>query len=496
MKKQLLYLLLLLLFLACAPMSKAVDSVPTEVSVSVLSSVSPKTTERATALPIQTETPPDSPTPTPFEYASFPCNVPGEPLLREITVKDLEWEKLTTQKQYHTKFWNETVDFQNFRFSVESLCAEKTGTVFTLRIEVPKEWTDLQTLSLNQYIGFRFYLDDKAVHDFFLSDQSVILSDALSKTRCDGFTMTYTSETVTEEVMHAGHEWTITPFFIHWKNFAGNKYNNNEGRTWIDVTNGDFCEYNGTETAYLGGEIEVTELKEFKLTLPIEHTHELPEPTHEPKLLQVSLWTEDVERNEQAGHYGSDGRLKAGSFVVYGTWQNVTVDFSELEIHVERLYYWNHGFFCLQHIVYPESWPEEVRRNVRLVVLPYVDGELFGETIDNKGHSRSYFKAAGSNWRNRGNPKNNAPYPTEAYTFFDQHRFSLVNPIKQKELTFRVTLEYCPKLQDPNGRTIDLTDGKPYYVDSDDVVLITETIPLGEFSISTDKLTFSQGGAK
>lgn len=218
MKKQLLYLLLLLLFLACAPMSKAVDSVPTEVSVSVLSSVSPKTTERATALPIQTETPPDSPTPTPFEYASFPCNVPGEPLLREITVKDLEWEKLTTQKQYHTKFWNETVDFQNFRFSVESLCAEKTGTVFTLRIEVPKEWTDLQTLSLNQYIGFRFYLDDKAVHDFFLSDQSVILSDALSKTRCDGFTMTYTSETVTEEVMHAGHEWTITPFFIHWKN--------------------------------------------------------------------------------------------------------------------------------------------------------------------------------------------------------------------------------------------------------------------------------------
>lgn len=502
MKKRFLCLLLSLLSFACA----APDAI--ELPPQALPTIS-AAEETIDALPADaqapvslTEAPTEAPSAAPMnvtnEYASYEIETPASPLIKDVTLKELDWANLLAGKQYHTKFYNESVDFQQFRYTVEAFRSDGTGTAFTIHVQFPAAWTDLQCLSMNQYIGFRFYLDGKAQHDFRLTDQSVILSEALSSARCDDFTMTYTSEAITDEVMHGYHEWSIVPFFWHWKVFNGDKWNNKNGRTWIDVTNGDYCEYNGGEMDYTGGEIEITELKELSLKLPIEHTHEPVETPKEPKLLQVSIWREDVERNEKEGHYGSDGRLKDGSYVVYGTWQNVTVDFSELEIYVERFYYWEHGFFYLFHIVYPESWSEEVRRNVRIDIRTYADGEPFGEALDNKGHIRWYITYGGaSNWRNVGNPNNNAPYPTEIYRFADSRRFSLINPIEQKELTSKVTLEYHTTIRfDNSNQEIDLTNGEPYYIESIHAYSQEARIPFTEFTIMTDTLTLSQGGAQ
>ncbi|MBR4907036.1 MAG: hypothetical protein IKZ44_09350 [Clostridia bacterium] len=512
MKRTITALLLLALLIGCT-------NIPTEAkaSTAALSSSTATETDEATnpnaailtedilPFPTQNETPAPTETPEPTDapkaqplYVGVTNKTLSDPLELPITIKEIDWEKLSAGKQYGTKFYNETVSFQNLRVTVADFASDESGTQFTLRLDLPEEWTDLQCLSMNPCFGFRFYLDGKPQHDFRLIDQSAIFGVEIAENRCDSFTMTYRSETVTDDVMHAYHEWTVVPFFWYWKVFIGDKWNNKNGRTWIDVTNGDYCEYNGGEIAYSGGEIEITELTDLSLTLPIEHTHEPVETPKEPKLLQVSIWREDVERNQKEGHYGKDGRLKDGSYVVYGTWQNVTVDFSELEFYVERFYYWEHGFFYLFHIVYPESWSEEVRRNVRIDIRTYADGEPFGEAIDGKGHIRWYISYGGaSNWRNVGNPNNNAPYPTEIYRFCDSHRFSLTNPIEQKELTSKITLEYFPTIRfDNSDKEIDITNGEPYYMESIHAYEHEVDIPLTEFSISTDTFPFRQGGAQ
>ncbi len=352
--KRMILTLLLTLTVACtkpsATLSASVDtveSVPTvpnvvetpigsdEVQlqpVETIASSPVPATDKPTAAPKPDPTEPPAPAIDYTTYRSVPLDAP---LSYPITMREVNWEALNAGKQYDTTFRNETVDFRNFRYAIEDFRSDETGTQFTIRLELPAEWTDLQCLSMNPYFGFRFYLDDKPQNDFRLADQSVIFGEAIAKERCDSFTMTYRSNTVTDAVMHAAHEWTIVPFFLYRIFFAGSNYND-QPASIVDLMKGDVCRFNGTEDAYWAGKIGVTELSELSLSLPIEHIEAAPAPDPEPRMLQVSVWTEDVERNKKEGKYGSDGRLKDGTGTVYGTYHNVTVDFSRFEIHIER----------------------------------------------------------------------------------------------------------------------------------------------------------------
>lgn len=502
LKRTITVLLLSLMLVGCVQPQTAqsgpITPAPTEETETVEISLEPVQTEAAPtaiATNVPEETLPPEPTDAPKAqpaYVGVTNETPEEPLELPITVKEIDWDKLIAGKQYETKFYNETVNFQNLRVTVADFASDESGTQFTLRLDLPEEWTDLQCLSMNPCFGFRFYLDGKAQHDFRLIDQSAIFGEAIAKTRCDSFTMTYRSDTVTESVMHAAHEWRIVPFFYYRKMFHGSNYNDHPGgRLYLEQ--GETVRFNGTEDAYWGGTVGITELNELPLTLPIGHTVDLPEPMREPKLLQVTIWTEDVERNKAAGHYGADGRLKDGSYVVYGTYRNETVDFSELEFHIERFYYWEHGFFYTLHIVYPESWSEEVIKNARFDIEAYADGEPYGEKVRNGRVARSYFKSAGG-WLDAGNTK---PYSTEKYIVCDSKRFSLSDPIPKQELTFKVWLEYFPTIRfDNSDKEIDITNGEPYYMESIHEYASMVDIPLTEFSISTDTFTFSQGGAQ
>ena len=503
MRKTLIILLLSAMLVGCVRPQTAQSGLPLPATTAAIETVEvslePDPTEAAptaiaTEVPEETRPPepPDAPKAQPA-YIGVTNETPTDPLALPITIKEIDWDKLIAGKQYETKFYNETVNFQDLRVTVADFASDESGTQFSLRLDLPEEWTDLQCLSMNQFMGFRFYLDGKAQHDFRLIDQSPIFGHELAEHRCDSFTMTYRSETVTDTVMHAAHEWKIVPIFYYRKKFAGSNYNNKEGRTYIEVEQGDVCIFNGTEDAYWGGTIGVTELNELSLTLPIEHTVDLLEPTREPKLLQVTVWTEDVERNKAAGHYGPDGRLKDGSYVVYGTYQNVTVDFSELEFHIERFYYWEHGFFYTLYIVYPESWSEEVIQNARFDIEAFSDGEPYGEKVRNGRVARSYFKSAGG-WLDTGNAK---PYSTEKYIVCDSKRFSLSDPIPKQELTFKVWLEYSPTIRfDNSDKEIDITNGEPYYMESIHEYACDVLIPMTELSISTDTFTFPQGGTQ
>ncbi len=428
-----------------------------------------------------------------IDYTTYKSVPLAAPLLREITVREVNWTLLNAGEPYDTTFRNETADFRDFRYAIESFRSDETGTQFTIRLELPAEWTDLQCLSMNPYFGFRFYLDGKPQNDFRLKGQSVIFGEALATERCDSFTMTYRSDTVTESVMHAAHEWTIVPFYLYRIFFGGSRYNDKPASI-IDLMKGDVCRFNGTEDAYWAGKIGVTELKELTLTLPIEHVDAAPAPEPEPRMLQVSVWTEDVERNKAAGNYGSDGRIKDGTGTIYGTYQNFTVDFSKFEIHIERFYYWEHGFFMVMRYDYPEEWPEEIRQSIRTRYQVYADGQPFGEPTKKEGHVRSYFRGA-STAHSGGYPEYKTPVGSEAYSVFDQKNFSFLNPIPVRELTFKFSLEYFPKLIDLHDKEYDLKNGEPFYVDrfmSED----TEKVPLFEITIPTEQLVFLNGGAK
>ena len=461
----------------------SLETAPTKAAPNVPAADAPKDTRA----PEQT----DAPKPL-SAYAGMTNEAPTDPLERPITIKEIDWTKLSAGKQYETKFYNETIDFRNLRVTVVDFASDENGTQFTLRLDLPDEWTDLQCLSMNPCFGFRFYLDEKSQNDFRLVDQFPIMSETLAVSRCNSVTMTYRSDTVTDTVMHAAHEWKIVPFFCFRKMFGGSNYNDHPGGQ-LDLEQDEVVRFNGTEKAYYPGTIGVTELPALSVQLPIEHTEDVSEAAREPKMMQVTIWTEDVERNKAEGHYGADGRLKDGSYVVYGTYRNETVDFSELEFHIERFYYWEHGFFYTLHIVYPESWPEEVIRNVRFDIEAFADGEPFGEQVRNGRVSRSYFKSAGG-WLDAGNGK---PYSTERYIVCDSKRFSPSDPIPKQELTFKVWLEYFPTIRfDNSDQEIDITNGEPYYIETNHEYVCDARIPLTEFSISTDTFTFTQGGAQ
>ena len=297
MKRLILALLLIALLVACTQ-PQTVEPVfasptPTEETESVEVSLESAPTEAAPTV-AATDTPEKTLSPEPTDapkaqplYVGMANEAPTDSLELPVTIKEIDWEKLSAGKQYETKFYNETVNFQNLGVTVADFASDESGTQFTLRLDLPEEWTNFQCLSMNPSFGFRFYLDGKAQHDFRLIDQDPILSEALAGMRCNSVTMTYRSETVTDTVMHAAHEWEIVPFCYYRKRFAGSNYNNKEGRTYIEIEQGDVCIFNGTEDAYWGGTIGVTELTELSLILPIEHTTDLPEPTREPKMMQI-----------------------------------------------------------------------------------------------------------------------------------------------------------------------------------------------------------------
>lgn len=503
MKRIILALLLIILPVACmqsqTEQSGLTSPVPETQSETVeeipLQSVPTEAAPTAPATDVPEETRPPQPTEPPKAQPAY-IGVTNETLTDTlelpITIKEIDWVKLSAGKLYETKFYNETVNFQDLRVTVTDFVSDEGGTQFTMRLDLQEEWTDLQCLSMNPCFGFRFYLDGKAQHDFRLIDQSAIFGEAIAKTRCDSFTMTYRSETVTDTVMHAAHEWRIVPFFCFRKMFGGSNYNDHPGGQ-LDLEQDEVVRFNGTEDAYGGGTIGVTELDALSIQLSIEHTVDLPGPAREPKMLQVTIWTEDVERNKAAGHYGPDGRLKDGSYVLYGTYRNETVDFSELEFHIERFYYWEHGFFYTLHIVYPESWSEEVIQNARFDIEAYADGEPYGKQVRDGRVSRPYFKSTGG-WLSPGNDRSHL---TEQYLVHDQKNFSLSDPIPKQELTFKVWLEYFPTIRfDNSDKEIDITNGEPYYMESIHEYASMVDIPLTEFSISTDTFTFSQGGAQ
>jgi len=148
---------------------------------------------------------------TQIDYSSYKCTASSS-LLEEITIKEINWDLLKMGKQYDTVFRNETIDFCGFSFSIADCYSDDSNTRFSILLELPKEWSDLECLSMNPCLGFRFYLDKQAVNDFMLIDQSVIVSEALDHTRCGSFTMTYQSNRITNNIMHTAHEWTIVPY--------------------------------------------------------------------------------------------------------------------------------------------------------------------------------------------------------------------------------------------------------------------------------------------
>lgn len=502
MKRIILTLLLITLPVACmqsqTEQSGLASPVPETQSETVeeipLQSVPTEAAPTAPATDVPEETRPPQPTEPPKAQPAY-IGVTNETLTDTlelpITIKEIDWVKLSAGKQYETKFYNETVNFQDLRVTVTDFVSDEGGTQFTMRLDLPEEWTDLQCLSMNPCFGFRFYLDGKAQHDFRLIAQDPILSEALSGMRCNSVTMTYRSDTVTDAVMHAAHEWKIVPFFYYHTGFPGSKVNGHPGG-YISLEQGDVCKVNGSVESF-GGKFAVTELNELTLTLPIDRIDGVaPASSPEPRMLQVTAWTEDVERNKKEGKYGSDGQLKDGLSVVYGTYQNHTVDFSQFEIHIERFYYWDHGFVVVIRYDFPTDWPEEVRNNLRIRFDTYADDNLFGKPGKN-GRIYPYFVPGIS--ADYAHLNDAMPLSLARLLVCDSKAFSLENPFPAKELTFKFYLEYSPTVSDINGKKYDISDGNPFYVEKF-IIYDLEKVPLFEITIPTDQLVFQKGDAQ
>ncbi|MBQ5987077.1 MAG: hypothetical protein IJL59_07405, partial [Clostridia bacterium] len=278
MKRLILALLLIALLVACTQ-PQTVEYVfaspaPTAEPEAVEVSLEPVPTKAAPTV-ATTDMPEETRSPEPTEapkaqslYVGATNVTPTDSLELPITIKEIDWEKLSAGKQYETKFYNETVNFQNLRMTVISFASGESGTQFTLRLDLPDEWTDLQCLSMNPCFGFRFYLDEKSQNDFRLVDQFPIMSETLAVSRCNSVTMTYRSDTVTDTVMHAAHEWKIVPFFCFRKMFGGSNYNDHPGGQ-LDLEQDEVVRFNGTEKAYYPGTIGVTELPALSVQLPI-----------------------------------------------------------------------------------------------------------------------------------------------------------------------------------------------------------------------------------
>ena len=424
-----------------------------------------------------------------IDYTKFENRAYGEPLLYEITIKEINWERLNAGKQYDTTFYNQTVDFQELQFSILEFSSDNSGTSFSISVNLPKEWSNMQCLSINSCFGFRFFLDDIAQNDFMLINQDPIFSETLAKGRCDSFIMTYQSKTVTDTVVQAFHTWKVVPFYYYWVLFSGNKLNDRMG-DMIYLEKGDVCRFNGKEEQYQLGQIGIVELPEISLMLPISNNDNTSVAEQSARMLPITVWSEDVEKNEALGYYND---IDCVPFY-YGTYQLKEVDFSDVEINIERFYYWNHGLFYVLHKSLPQNWPEDLRKSVRFKIDVYADDELLVDQ-DRNGRPKSCFVGVDNYWREK-NPKDCLPYPSEIYIIHDQKNFSLLKQIPAEKLTFRIYYCYISAVTlRKNGKTYDLSNGEPVYADcwaSEQ----WESIPFAEITISTDSLIFEQKGIK
>jgi hypothetical protein len=483
--KRLLLILLSLSLLACVPIPceesaltvPSVTAIPIETDdVRIVQETSPQVIG---ALP--TNAAPVETTPTENKYTTYESARLSEPLPHAVTLREIDWTKYSNGKPFEMALRLETLDFRNMRFLIEDFRSDDTGTQFTIRINLPEEWTDLQCLSLNPCLGFRFDLDDRMQNDFALIDQSAVFGQKVAATRCDSFTMTYRSDTVTESVMRTAHEWKIVPFFIRYEQYNA-KRRVEYPRDAADLTKGDVFLFKSAEDFRVAGRTVLTELNELALSLPIDHIDGLPEISREPRMLPISVWTEDVERNKAEGKYGPDGQLKDGLSVVYGTWQTQEIDFSGFEVHIERFYYWDGGFFLALRYHYPEDWTEQMRKSVRLHMEAYADEELLlGPS--GRGYGNKTFFYTG---------QCRTDSLSDRYVICEQTNASLSDPIDAKEITFRIVLQYFPEIEDLNGKRYDLTNGEPFYVDRF-MTELREEIPLLTITIPTERLVFQKG---
>lgn len=405
-----------------------------------------------------------------------------QPVLQQITIREFDREKAKAGESFTTEIYNETIDFREFSYTVQSVQIDDSGTTIIVSVLLPNGWSELQRKSFIHTMSFRIYLDDKLV-DFYMEENTAVMNDDNTCTGHQAYTMIYRNRSLCKDQVLQKQTIRIVPYYYYWIQIGGQSANGHPGGN-IYLDKGERCIFDGTERFY-GGKPAMCELDMFSTSFDVHGTAEYHfRRNADPKIMQVTIRKKDWEKNTALGFYeeGVDNIP-----FEYGTFQNVDVDFSNISMSLEKAYYSEYGLYLLLHIMFPEEWDQQTCFNFKHDMI--VNLLFDGETIQKNYHIPKTTFVYNDNWgyRNTKCREYEETYePRDIYVYIEAKQFYEETPFPAKEITIQLLYRNYTAIVMEN-KTYDLTQGQivetnAYYDQQYTKVLITDiTIPTSIF---------------
>ena len=397
MKRIILFILISSLLAACAPTPAATSqatallvqnppvSEPEECiethTVETAPSPAPTAAPTDPPKPADSAAPSDAPAPvpSPSPVTSISRTNVGtsetlaDPLPIEITTREFDWSKANPSGDYETRFRKETVDCSGLCLSLESLEANESHTRLKLRVQFPGDWPLLVCQNMSEsFLNVRVLLDGEQV-PFRMCAKSVQPGFDTASERCDDYEIVLESDAINVHTLAAYQALTLAPYVLCYDLTA----NGNRWRKDADGSDVFLSFRNGFSAPF-----HPAALPERAVSIDLSSLCTGIEPQTLPKrapiLRTVTLADLDVPRLLEEGYYSPD-RKDGVEMPEWGVMKNETLDFSELEITVDRFEVNDLSVFAIIRVQYPDSWPGKLKWMLsdgdKLNFRLYVDGE-------------------------------------------------------------------------------------------------------------------------
>lgn len=443
MKRLHLLLLSLLLLSGCAPGDVPFPSfqsaqtpalqataVPVTVSLSVLPTASPSSADKVSPSP--------SPAPVPSNgnLLSAPLEngaYTGE-LLHTVTLRTFDWNKINPEGDYETTYRNTTLDFAKLGLTLTELVSDETGTTLTLSVQHPAEWDETESQNMCWFwLNLSVLLDGKAT-DFRVVRKSIAPGHCRDE-RCDAYTVTLASGSVNVHTLAAHETLTVLPYADSIVRYAETNFSRPyEGGIIYTTLNG----------RRHPGSIDRETLPERAITVVLAPlcagTEPAVLPQKQPLYYTATFYKKDIDRIVADGYFD-----KEGEYPVYGTLENVTLDFSELTVTLDRFEVWDYGVMFTLHVHYPDSWTAE-QKYYLYNALNLGRVEIDGRDLSREYRIRDFYATVGnvprSGERYRSNAQIDSFELTDQYLYCYTSRSHADLLLNAKEIAFVPQLEH------------------------------------------------------
>ena len=279
--------------------------------------------------------------------------------------------------------------------------------------------------------------------------QKTIAPGHAHDTRCDDYTVTLASETLDVHALAAHEALTVLPYEDYIIRYPETNFSRPYEGGMIYTT------LRGKRAPCA---IDRETLPERAITVALAPLCAGVEPAapkeREPLLYTATFEKDDIDRLVADGYFDKDGE-----YPVYGTMENVVLDFSDFSFTLDRFEVWDYGVMFTLHVHYPDSWTAE-QKYYLYNALNVLRIEVDGTDLDREYRIRDFYGTVGNvpqrGERYRSNAQIDSFEQTDQYIYCYTSRLHADLLLNAKEIAFVPQLHHV---------TVVRYDGKSHLLD-------------------------------